>query len=488
MADSTLKERTARGLFWGGLAGGLQQVLTFVIGIVLARHLLPSDYGMVAMLTVFSVLVSNLMDSGFTSAIAVKKSVSDDDYNAVLRFSVIVGLVFYVILYFCAPAIAKFNNTPELTVLARVSFLGFIVSSLGIPQSAYMFRNLMVKQRTMSTLIAVATGGVVGIAFVLNGYAYWGLVAQDLTYKVVVVVMYWVFSPWRPSRGFNMRPVVQMFGFSSKILATNILHTLNSQLLQAILGHFFPRHEVGLYSQAYKWNSMGFSLIATTVSSVAQPVLARAGEQQRQKRVFRKMLRFTAFFSFPAMLGIAIIAPEFIPLALKDQWLECVPYLQTLCLAGAVEPLSHLYSNLLVSRGRSTAFFIVTASMVAMQMVIIIATYILSGTVQQMLYGIVALYLVWFIIWHLTARKDIGLSFAEMLKDTLPFALAAAASMAVAWGASMLTPSAVLKLAVKIVVAACTYCVIMHVSKAVIYRECVDFVKQKIARRGKAQG
>ena len=483
MAESTLKERTAKGLFWGGVSGGVQQVLALVIGIVLARHLLPADYGMVAMLTVFSLLAANLEESGFTSAIAIKKSVGDRDYNAVLWFSLLMSVVLYGVLWFAAPLISAFNHTPELTILARVSFLGFVVSSLGIAQSAYLFRNLMVKQRMIATFVAVCVAGAVGIVLVLRGFAYWGLVAQDLTYKLMIVVMYWSLSPWRPSLQFDLSPIRGMFGFSSKILATNVLTTLNNQFLQAQLGHYFPRHEVGLYSQANKWNTMGYSLITTTMSSVAQPVLAKAGGQSRQKQVFRKMVRFTSFLSFPAMLGLATVAPEFVPLALKAQWLACVPYLQILCVAGAFIPVSQLYSNLLISRGRSSAFFVGTASMMLMQLLIILVLYFRGCGVQTLLCFIAGLQVAWLMVWHFMAHREIGLRFAETLLDIAPFAVSAMAAMAAAWGAALFADGLVAKLAVKFVVAAACYCAIMHFAHAEIFRESVGFILGKIRKR-----
>ena len=159
MAESSLKERTARGLFWGGLSGGVQQLLALVIGICLARRLAPGDYGIVAMLTVFSLLAWNLQESGFTSAIGIKKNITHADYNAVFWFSVGVSILLYIVLFLAAPAIAAFNRTPELTLLARVSFLGFVISSFSVVQSAYLFRNLMVKQRMIASFVAVCAGG-----------------------------------------------------------------------------------------------------------------------------------------------------------------------------------------------------------------------------------------------------------------------------------------------------------------------------------------
>lgn len=485
MAESSLKERTARGLFWGGLSGGVQQLLALVIGICLARRLAPGDYGIVAMLTVFSLIAWSLQESGFISAIGIKKNVSHADYNAVFWFSTGMGVLLYVVLFFAAPAIAAFNRTPELTVLARVTFIGFVISSFSIVQSAYLFRNLMVKQRMIASFVAVCAGGVVGISLVYSGYAYWGLVAQDLTFKTVVTISFWVMSPWRPRLRFDMKPVREMFSFSSKILATNILTTLNNQFLQGQMGHYFPRREVGLYSQANKWNTMGYSLITTTLSSVAQPVLAGADDGNgRQLRVFRKMLRFTAFLSFPAMFGLALIAPEFVPLALREQWTDCVPYLQVLCVAGATIPVSQQFSNLLVSRGRSSKFFIGTAGMMAAQLAIILGLYLTGHGVHTLICSIAALQIAWMGVWFGMTRSEIRISTTDTLRDILPFAAAAGISVGAAWAASLAVDGMVAKLAVKSAVAVAVYCAVMKAAHAVVFKECTDFLLSKI-RRGK---
>lgn len=487
MSESTLKQRTARGLFWGGLSGGVQQILALVIGIVLARHLMPEDYGMIAMLTVFSLLGANLLESGFTSAIAIRRNVSAEDYNSVFLFSILMGVVLYAVLWSLAPLIAAFNHTAKLTLPARVSFLGFLISSLGIAQSAYFFRNLMVKERMISTFAAVVAGGAAGIAVVLAGYAYWGLVVQDLVYKAVTVMMYWKLSPWRPHGRFSLRPVREMFAFSNKILATNVLTTLNNQFLQAQLGHFFPPSEVGLYSQANKWDTMGYSLVSTSVSSVAQPVLATAEKEDRQKSVFRKMVRFTAFLSFPAMFGLALISPEFVPLALKSQWTACVPYLRTLCISGAFIPVSMLYSNLLVSRGRSGMFLIGTASMMSVQLLIIILLKVTGCSVQTLLYFICALQISWLGVWHAAAHREIGLRFSETLRDIIPFALAALFSTVCGYFASLLPEGEVAKLLVKVIVTAAIYAGVMYLSGARIFRESLRFLASLVRKRGGGQ-
>ena len=163
MAEETLKQKTARGLFWGFINNGSMQFLNLLFGIFLGRILSPEDYGMVGMLTIFSLIAGSLQESGFIAALANKKEVKHEDYNAVFWFSSSISFCLYWILFFCAPLIADFYNEPKLIPLARFAFLGFFISSLGIIPSAYLFRNLLVRQRSIATILALGTSGIVGV-------------------------------------------------------------------------------------------------------------------------------------------------------------------------------------------------------------------------------------------------------------------------------------------------------------------------------------
>ena len=335
-----LKEKTAKGLFWGGLSNGVQQLLNLIFGIFLARLLTPADYGMVGMLAIFSLIASTLQESGFTAALANKKEVSHRDYNAVFWFSVLTGCTLYLLLFFASPLIASFYEIPELTPLARYSFLGFLISSFGVAQNAYLFRNLMVKQKSISLIVALLVSGCVGVTMAYFGFAYWGIATQSIVYIATINLCYLYFSPWRPTFNIDFSPIRSMFVFSSKLLLTNIFKHLNDHILTIILGKYYSDKDAGYFSQAHKWNYMGHSLISGMVNGVAQPVLVSAGNEcERLQRVFRKMLRFTAFIAFPAMWGLALIVPELIPIAITDKWLPCVPILQILCIGGAFIPI-----------------------------------------------------------------------------------------------------------------------------------------------------
>ena len=180
--EENLKDKTARGLFWGGLSNGVLQLLNLAFGIILARLLSPSDYGMVGMLQVFSLVAIALQESGLNVALINKKDLRHEDINAVFWFSLTVSITLYLILYACAPAIAAFYKQPLLTPLARFTFLSFVISSLGICHNAVLMRELKVKQNAIIMMVSLLVSGTVGVVMAWHGMAYWGLATQSMVY------------------------------------------------------------------------------------------------------------------------------------------------------------------------------------------------------------------------------------------------------------------------------------------------------------------
>lgn len=482
MPEQSLKDKTAKGLLWGGLSNGMQQVLNLVFGIFLARLLTPHDYGMVGMLAIFTAIAGTLQESGFTAALANKKEVAHADYNAVFWFSFLMGLTFYIILFFSAPLIARYFGQPELVPLSRLVFLGFLMSSTATAHNAYLFKNLMVKQKAVSQVPALLISGTVGIIMAARGMSYWGIAIQSLLYIGIINLCFWHFSPWRPTLPVSFRPLKEMFGFSSKLLLTNIFLQINNNVFSAIIGRLFTPKEVGLYTQSNKWNNMGVSTVGGMVSSVAQPVLAQiADEKDRQQKVFRKMLRFTAYLSCPAMLGLALIAPEFIWIAIRDKWMQCVPMLQILCVWGAFSPIATLCSNLVISKGKSDIYMWNTIALCIL----------LTGGIWLVhpwgIYAMITFYAVvnigWLLVWHYFVRREIGLRLWHYIKDIAPFACSAAVSMCVAYYAVKALSNPYIILLLKIVIAAACYVGIMYIARSHIQQETIAYFVKLIKKR-----
>ncbi len=478
MSTPTLKEKTARGLLWGGLSNGVQQVLNLLFGIFLARELTPADYGMVGMLTVFSLIATALQESGFTAALVNKKVFKHEDYNAVFWFSIGMSGVMYLLLFFCAPLIADFYDTPELTPLARYAFLGFVFSSWGTAQHAYLYKHLMVKQRSIATISAHILSGCIGLWMAYNGYSYWGLATQNLAYIFFVTLIYWISSPWRPTFQFDFTPLREMIGFSWKMLVTRIFNHINTQVMTIILGRLYTKTEVGNYNQAYKWSSMGGLFIIGMSGSVAQPVLAEvASDKERQQKVFKKMLNFVSFVSFPLMLGLGLVSHELILITIKEKWLACVPMMQLLCISGAFMPIVDLHRHLLVSRKCANIYlWNSVVSGVSLLLCCLLAS---PYGIHTMTLTYVCINIGWVVVWQYFVWKEIGLTIIASLKEMAPFALVATTSMAVAWWLTKDVANIYYMFVLKVISAGACYLILSWIFNRQMMKECINYLMRK---------
>lgn len=478
MAQETLKEKTAKGLLWGGLSNGIQQLLNLVFGIILARLLSQEDYGMVGMLTIFSAVAACMQEGGFISALNRKKDISHNDYNAVFWMSVLVSLLLYLIFFFTAPLISRFYGVPELTPLARYTFLSFLFVSFSIAPRAYIFRNMMVRESSIISIASVLLSGVVGVAMAMNGFAYWGIATQNIVFTLTVSVLNFYYSGWRPSLKIDLSPIREIFGFSSKLIITNILTAVNANYFSVLLGRFYTRSEVGDFTQANKWNTMGHSLITNMLYTIAQPVLTKVQDDKgRQKQVFRKLLRFTAFVAFPVMLILSLASEEFIVILITEKWLSSAHLLRMLCVAGAVMPVSYLFSNLLISRGRSSAYMWSMLAQCVVQLLVVGLA--VPWGISRMVMAYIAASILWVAVWFYLARKDIGLRAIEAVSDVAPYAVLSVGSVLLAYMAARGVSNIYLSLTVKVVVAASSYCIALWLLRSKIFREVLVFVTKK---------
>ena len=489
----TLKEKTAKGLFWGGLSSTVQQLLGIVFGIILARRLNQSDFGMIAMITIFQLIGNDLQNSGFKVALANLRQPTDRDYNSVFWFNILMGGSLYVLLFFLAPFIADFYHIPSLTPLARYAFLSIVFASFGTAQSAWLFKNLHAKQQAKAGMMAVLISSSVAVVMAYMGFAYWALATQTNLYILLCTALYWHYSPWRPtvaaaqrskfkaqsskattqrSRIFNyqlsifnfevLRPALRMFRFSVKLLISQVLTDINNNVLNILLGRFYGRHDTGNYNQAFQWSTKGSNIIQSMVQQVAQPVLVSIdNEHERQLHVLRKMMRFAAFLSFPLLFGLSLVSHEFIVTLLGEKWAQSAHYLRLLAVASAFLPLSTLLANVVITKGRSNIFMYVNLALAICQTTTMLTIYhfkvscfkflepfstllntstsylstlnsqlsTLNSQLMTMVLAFVALTILWFFVWAYFARRLAGYRFTMLLRDVLPFLFAAAAVM-----------------------------------------------------------
>ena len=480
-----LKEKTAKGLFWGALNNGTIQVLNVLIGIMLGRKLSPEEWAPIGMIAIFSAIAGNLQSSGFSTAIVNMKAPTSNDYNAVFWFNTLVSAIVYLVLFACAPWIAWFFEQPCLTDLSRFIFLAFFISSFGISTNAYMMKNMMQREMTIVSVTALIISGITAIILAFQGYSYWSLAWQQVINAFVLVVGRWVFVKWRPSFKVDFTPIRQTFRFSMNILITMIINTVNNHILTFVFGKLFTRtpQVVGNFFQAFKWDTMAYQTVGGTIEQVAQPVLVNLRDNEdesREVRVFRKMMRFTAFLAFPAMFGLSLVSEEFILATIGQKWIDCVPLLRVLCIGGAFMPFYSLYKNLIISQGRADLNMWLNISQIVLQFVLIFATY--QQGILMVVYAYSILNVVWLLAWQFFAHRMIGLRLVHVLKDTLPFALISGAVMVASHFATMQFDNVYLLLTLRIVMAAVLYVGVMKLLRVKIMDECIKFIFKKTSK------
>ena len=310
------------------------------------------------------------------------------------------------------------------------------------------------------------------------GFAYWGIATQTLVYVTLFTAMTFVYAHWHPTLPVDFHPIREMIGFSSKLIVTNIVIIINTNVFSVILGRLYSPRVVGNYTQANKWNYMGWSLINNMLQGIAQPVFAKTDqEKERQKNIFRKLLRFTAFVSFPLMLGLALVAKEFIVILLGEKWLESAVLLQWLCVMGAFYPISNLFSNLLVARGHSGIYMWchIALCLVQLAAVIFSAPY----GIVRMIQVYVALTVLWILVWHWFAHREISLRLWEVVCDISPYFVISAVLI---YGAHLLTAdisNLYLGFCAKVLFVAVGYCLTLWLLRSTIFRESIEFFRKR---------
>lgn len=484
--NSPLKEKAAKGFFWGGISNGMMQVMNAFFGIIIARIITQEDYGLVGELAIFSAIAAALQEGGFISALTNRKNATYRDFNSVFWFNVTCSALIYIILWFCAPLLVRFFDEPRLLWLSRYAFFGFFIASLSITPRSILFKKLMAKEQAFMSLVSMLFSGTVGVTMAVNGMAYWGVATQSIAYVSCVTALSWWFSRWRPSTDVSIKPIKEMFGFGSKMLVTNIFNCINNNVFSFIFGHFYTATEVGTYTQANKWNQMGSQTITGMVQSVAQPTFVQVGnDHDALRRSFRKMLRFTSFVSFPTMFGIMLIAPEFITITITEKWLPSASMMRLLCIAGAFMPITVLYYNFIISRGKSQIYMwnvmaqCLTVLSVACAVKIFDAEILGVSGIQLMVAAYVIINVTWTGIWHYFLWREIHLNIFSAIKDIMPFLTIAAATMLVTYFATLCISNIYLLLATRVVMAAAIYIATLRLTGAKILKESIYYLRHK---------
>ena len=270
---SSLKQKTLSGVLWSCVERFSVQGIQFVIMVIMARILLPSDYGMIGMLAIFIAIAQTLIDSGFSNALIQKKDRSEIDYSTVFYFNIAVGIVLYFILFFSSPLIARFYNTPELTGLTRVLALNLFINSLAVVQRAILSIKIDFKTQAKASFSAAIISGIVGIVMAYTGFGVWSLAVQTVLNAFVNTVLLWIFSKWIPLKVFSFESFKKLFTFGSKLLASGLLDTIYRNIYTIVIGKKFASTDLGYFTRADQFAQFPSSNLTGIIQRVTFPCI-----------------------------------------------------------------------------------------------------------------------------------------------------------------------------------------------------------------------
>ncbi len=357
MAEQGLKDKTVKGTFWSAADAFLGQGVTFLVGIILARLLTPSEYGLIGIVLIFTIILSGVVDSGFSNALIRKKDVTDADYNTMFITNMFICIVLFALLYFSAPLIAQFFARHELVELCRVMGLILIIQALSITQTTILTKQIDFKTKAKASLVSAMGSGAVGIGMAYAGFGVWALVGQQISKNLLYTVALWVLVPWRPKLSFNKDSFHYMWGFGWKLMVSGLLNNIWNQLYQVVVGKFYSPATLGQYTRSKEYAGIFSQNFTTIIQRVSYPALAEVrGDSVRMVLAYRKIIKVTMFITALSMILIGAVAEPLIYCLIGPQWGEAASYLPLICLSMVLYPLHSINLNMLQIQGRSDIF------------------------------------------------------------------------------------------------------------------------------------
>ena len=352
--NDSLRYKTIHAVSWSFLESIGVRGVQFIVGIVLARLLMPAQFGLIGMLTIFMAVAQSFLDSGFGAALIQKRDASQTDTSSIFYFNIVVGLIVAGLLCLVAPWIAAFYNQPILTSLTRVLSLTIVINSFGLIQNTIITKQINFKTLTKVSLFASVLSGIIGIFMAASGFGVWSLVVQQISSTFFRTVLLWFFNTWRPVLVFSLKALRDMFGFGSRVLASGLLNTIFDNIYLLVIGKLFLATELGFFTRAKQFGEFPSLHLTWMVGRVTFPVFSTIQDDHaRLKRGLKKALTTLALVNFPMMIGILVTARHLVLALLTEKWSPCIPYLRLLCLVCLFFPLNWLNMNILFAMGRS---------------------------------------------------------------------------------------------------------------------------------------
>lgn len=419
MSQGSLKNKTVAGLSWSAIDSVASQGITFLVGLVLARLLSPTEYGLIGMITIFISISNTIVDSGFSNALIRKKDIENEDYSTTFVFNIVLSVIMYLILYVCSPLIANFFRQEQLVQITRVLGVVIIINSFAIVQKTKLEKDVDFKRQAKISIIASTLSGVIGIVSALLGAGVWALVAQQLSRQLTNAIGLWLTAKWSPSIKFSKRSFKYQFNFGWKLLTSELLSTIWMEASNMVIGRCYSSATLGQYTRAKQFSSLFSTNMTAIVQRVSYPVLSSIqDEEARLKAGYKKLLKTTMFLSFTGMLALAACSKPLIFVLIGEKWEQAALFLPILCFNFMLYPARSINTNMLKVVGRSDQLLILEI----IKKVLAVGPLLMGIFIDiyWMLWGNVVVGVIGYVLNSYFSGKFINYSTWEQLRDILP--------------------------------------------------------------------
>lgn len=394
-------------------------VVQMAVSIIVARQLMPEDFGVMAILTFFTSVALTIVDSGFSQTLIRKAQPTDTEYRSVLCFNVAMSLLLYVLLVALASPLATFYEQPIISDVAPVLFLVLPINSLCVVQTVMFTREFRFALLSKIVFAASLISGVVAVVMALAGCGIWSLVAQRLLMMGIKAAAFWWIRRWHTSQRASFKTIRELSPFSLRLLATDLISALYNNVAQLFIGKMYSTHQLGFYSQAQKLKDLPVTSSVQAIQGVTYPALSKLSDDDAKfSEAFRRILMLSSFVLFPAMLGFVAVAPEMFMLLLGERWMPTVPYFEILALSGLFYPLSVVAYNIL--KVKSDGRVILRLEVVKRVAMTIILAVTIPQRISAVAWGMTAMAAIDFVVNLIAAMRYINIGVGTILRSLLP--------------------------------------------------------------------
>ena len=418
--EKDLRRKAVHGVLWSAIERFSVQIIQLIVNISLARLLLPSDFGMVAMLTIFIQVSQLLIDGGFSNALIQKNDRTEVDFSTVFYFNTFISVLMYGVLFIMAPYVAEFYHMPDLILVMRVIALNLVVSSFFVIPKVRLTINIDFKSQLKVSLVAAIVSGSVGVLLAYKGFGVWALVFQSLVNNLFLCICFFIFFRWIPQGIFSWTSFKNLFFFGSRLTLSSLIHSVYYNLYSIMIGRYFSATDLGYFRNAEQFASLPASGINSIISRVSYPVLSRIQDDNESLvKAYRKYIRLSSYLIFPLMFGLASLSGPIVDFLLTEKWKDVIPLFSVLCCCWMLDHLSVINLNLLFVKGRTDLSLRLELVKKTIATIILFASIPLG--LVGMCWGRVIYYVIASYINTYYTEKLIGLSFSKQLIDVIPY-------------------------------------------------------------------